>query len=126
MRKIVKGKLGDLKFQLNPTTTNYDGGAVWSQINSPGMSKPIISYSYGKPETFSFELWFNTRHINPVNIQYVFKKLMEYRNSKKPVIFAYGTFVKRVVVLECPISIEALDSKLNLTELKVPVTLQVV
>lgn len=125
MRKVTKGKLGELTFQLNPTNMQYDAGGVWAQINSPGMPKPILSYSYGKPKTFNFELWVNKRHEAPVNMAEVFNKLNEYRNSKKPVIFAYGSFVCKVIVLECSFNIEAWNNNLSITEMKIPVTLQI-
>ena len=125
MRKVTKGRLGDLTFQLNPTNMQYDAGGVWAQINSPGMDKPILSYSYGKPRTFTFELWVNKRHEAPVNMSEVFNKLNTYRLSKEPVIFAYGTFVCKVIVLECSFNIEAWDRNLNITEMRISVTLQI-
>lgn len=125
MRKVVKGKLGDLTFQLNPTTMSYDAGGVWAQINSPGMTNPISSYSYGKPKIFNFELWINKRHEAPVNVAEVFEKLNKYRNSKEPVIFAYGSFVCKVIVTECPFNIEAWNKNLSITEMKIPITLQI-
>ena len=125
MRKVTKGKLGELTFQLNPSNMKYDTGGVWAQINSPGMSKPILSYSYGKPRVVTFELWVNKRHEAPVDMAHVFNTLHKYRLSKKPVIFAYGSFVCKVVVLECPFNIEAWSKNLSITEMKIPVTLQI-
>lgn len=126
MRKVVKGRLGDLTFQLNPTTMSYDAGSIWAQINSPGMDNPISSYSYGKPKTFSFELWVNTRHEAPTNISDIFTKLNKYRNSKEPVLFAYGSFVVKVIVTQCPFDIQAWNNKLSITEMKIPITLQII
>ncbi len=126
MRKVTKGKLGELTFQLNPSNMQYDAGGVWAQINSPGMGKPILSYSYGKPRTFTFELWINKRHEAPVDMAHVFSTLHKYRLSKEPVIFAYGSLVCKVIVLECPFNIEAWNNNLSITEMKIPVTLQLV
>lgn len=126
MRRVVKGRLGDLTFQLNPTTMQYDTGGVWAQINSPGMTNPISSYSYGKPKQFKFELWINRKHQAPVNMGDTFNKLHRYRNSKEPVIFAYGSFVCKVIVIDCPFDIEAWNSNLSITEMRVPITLQVI
>jgi hypothetical protein len=125
MRKVTKGRLGELTFQLNPSNMQYDAGGVWAQINSPGMDKPILSYSYGKPRTFTFELWVNKRHEAPVDMAHVFNTLHKYRLSKEPVIFAYGSFVCKVIVLECPFNIEAWSKNLSITEMKIPVTLQI-
>ena len=124
MRKITKGRLGDIKFQLNPTNINYDAGGTWATISSPGLDKPITSYSYGNPGIISFELWIYERHEIPVNATEVYKKLDEYRKSKEPIIFAFGSFVTRVVITSCPITLESWNPQLQLKELRVQITLQ--
>ena len=123
-RKVVKGKLGELVFQLNPTTMKYDAGSVWAQIDSPGMENPISVYSYGKPKEFSFELWINKKHDVPVDVGFVFNTLNKYRNSKAPILFAYGSFVVKVVVIDCPFEIEAWNNKLSIIEMKIPITIR--
>lgn len=125
MRKVTKGKLGELTFQLNPSDMQYEAGGVWAQINSPGMSSPILSYSYGKPRVFTFELWVNRRHQAPVNMADVFNKLHKYRLGKESVIFAYGSFVCKVIVLECPFNIDRWNKNLSITEMRIPITLQI-
>lgn len=123
MAKVTKAKLGDITFQLNPTTITHDGGSVWSEVNSPGMSQPIQVYSYGKAETYNFEMYIYTRHKESVDAEYIVNKLNEYRKSKQSVIFRYGRFVGRVIVRECPFNVEAINKNMTLQELRIPITL---
>ena len=126
MRKVIKGKLGDLTFQLNPTAMTHDGGAVWTDITSPNMKKPISSYSYGNPETYTFELWFNERHEVKCNVNKAYKTLDQYRKAKKALIFAYGNLVKTVVIQSCSFQIETWDKDLKVAEFRATLTLKVV
>lgn len=126
MRKVLKGQLGDLKFQLNPTSMAHDGGAVWSEITSPGLATPISSYSYGNSEIYSFELWFNKRHQVKCDVAKAYKTLKTYRNSKTKHVFVYGSIAKNVIVQECSFQIDAWDSKLNVTEFRASISLKVV
>ena len=126
MRKVTKGKLGDITFQLNPSDMVYNAGANWAMTNSPGMPNPLSSYSGGKEKTFTFELWLCKNHEHPVDMGTVFNKLNAYRNSKEPVLFAYGSFVCRCVVTDCPFNIEKWNSKLSITHMRVPITLRII
>lgn len=125
-RKIKKGTLGDLVFQLNPTSMTHDGGAVWADIPSPGIKTTVSSYSYGNPEIFTFELWFNNRHAIVCDVPKAYKTLDKYRKAKTQVLFTYGTTVKKVVVQSCSFQIEAWDKKLNVSEFRATVSLKVV
>lgn len=122
--RITRGKLGDIVFQLNPTEITHDDGAIWGEITSPGMLRPITSYSYGKAGTYSFELYFNKKYYRAVNLVSVKRKLQEYRVSKSPILFTYMGQTVKVVVQECSIRITSMDSKLNPTELTATITLK--
>lgn len=136
MRSIVKGKLGDLVFPLNPTTLQYGGGIEWIPINSPGMSNPIWQSGNAKPHTISFELYINKKFqtfegtldfIKTVDVAECLAYLRKYRGSREAIIFAYGDhYVNRVVVADMTISGETYDSLLRIVELKAQITLNVV
>lgn len=122
--RITRGKLGDIVFQLNPTEITHDDGAIWGEINSPGMLRPITSYNYGRAGTFSFELYFNKKYYKKVDLVSVRKKLNEYRVSKKSILFTYMGQTSKVVIQECSIRILGMDAKLNPTELTATITLK--
>lgn len=121
--RITKGKLGDIVFQLNPTELTHDDGAIWGEINSPGMLRPITLYNYGRAGTFSFELYFNTKYTK-IDLVATRKKLNEYRVSKETILFTYMGQTVKVVIQECSIRILGMDSKLNPTELTATITLK--
>ena len=125
-RGRIYGDGKDIKFQINPTTMSFDGGAIWTDTNSPGLSSPIASYSYGKADTVSFELLINSRlGISKNNIKKMIDSFVDLRKSKKKVTFVYGNFVKNVVILDCPVNYQAWASFLNVTEALIPITLRV-
>lgn len=123
--KLVKGRLGEIKFQLNPSKIDYNGGREWFNITSAGMRPIPVSGSY-KARTLSFELIFTNRAFIEVDMQDVFDKLLKYRMSANSVPFVFGgAFAEEVYVIDCPMSIEAFSSGLNVHELKVPIVLQI-
>jgi len=103
----------------------FDGGAQWNQIFSPGMELPIHQYARGRGKTFKFELYVNSRHNAPLNMADVLTKLMKYRDSKERLLFAYGSFVTYVVIIEAPINIKAWTNNLVITHATIPITLSV-
>jgi hypothetical protein len=125
-RGLTKGKLGTLTFQLNPSNMTHDGGAVWADTPSPGMPNPVTSYSYGNPEIYTFELWFNKKHVVECDVAKAYKTLDKYRKFRDRIMFTYGSLVKNVVVQECTFQIDAWDSKLNVTEFHATISLKVV
>lgn len=122
--RITRGKLGDIEFQLNPTEIVHDDGAVWSEINSPGMARPITNYSYGRAGTYQFELYFNKKYYRSVDIPAVLTKIKQYRTSKSTVLFTYMGTTTKVVVLDCSIRIMSMNKNLVPTEVTISMTLK--
>lgn len=122
--RITRGKLGDITFQLNPTEIQFDDGAIWGEITSPGMLRPVTSYNYGRAGTYSFELYFNKKYYKRVDLVGVKRKLQEYRVSKSPILFTYMGQTVKVVIQECSIRITGMDAQLNPTELTATITLK--
>jgi hypothetical protein len=122
--QITKGKLGDITFQLNPTQITDDDGSIWAEINSPGMDSPITQFSYGKAKTYTFELYMNNKHINPVDIPAILDKLNTYRKARTPLMFAYMGRAEKVVIVDCPINILSMKGNLTPTEVTIPITLK--
>jgi hypothetical protein len=127
-RSVTKGKLGELTFQLNPTNMNYEGGAVWGSISSPGLSKPISSYSYGQDDVYSFELWYTDKHehkLKSMTTHEAYKKLLEYRKGNKSLLFTFGNHLSRkVVIASCSITIEAWNHNLTVKEFRASISLR--
>lgn len=123
-RKVVKGRLGNLTFQLNPSEMQYSSGAEWVNIQSPGMTYPKLMYSKGKPPVVKFRLWFNQRHYAPVNMHFAYDELHKYRNGRELQVFAYGSFVGRVAVINCDFDIQAWRTDLRISEFWADVELQ--
>lgn len=123
--KLLKGRLGNIRFQYNPSSIEYTGGRSWLNITSAGM-KPIPTSGGFLPQTLSFELMFTGRSFEPVEIDQIFKQLVAYRESAEPVAFIFGSSVAvYAYVIDCPIRMEAFNRNLALLEFKVPITLQI-
>lgn len=116
---IINNDTGNkLTFQFNPTTVPYSRGANYGTIESPGMSYPLTQYVGGKVREFSFEVFY---YDNPYSgkisdARNFLEDLLppEHNNSgfKKPptFTFAYGYFVKTLVLLDLQVLDDWLDS----------------
>jgi hypothetical protein len=124
-RALVKGRLGEIKFQFNPTEDTDDGGYTWNEIDSPGMSKPLFQAGSGKPREITFDLYFNQKYSTNYGVKRALNLLIEYRNSTKSYVFTYGTFVGRVLIYGATIKITSRDYKLNPTEATASVSMYV-
>lgn len=134
LRKVTKGKLGDLTFQLNPTTINYAGGGwTWNDIPSPGMLNVMTQKGAGKPFTIQFELYVNERmqplHKFPrpkFSVNDFTIKLNSYRDSSTTVLLAMGSKVYKVVVTEFSYVGVSFNSDFNIYESTFNCTFRVV
>jgi|SRR3712207_6124500 len=125
-RKVRKGRLGDVEFQLNPTTMDVENGNNWTFIESPGMEQAIPMRTTGKPLTYSFELYMNSDHMNHCDVNGCLEKLNRYRKSSEPVIFAWGRMALRAVITDCKVQVLAWNKELGIKEVKVPITLAII
>lgn len=125
MAGMMKGVLGDITFQFNPTEMTIDGGIAWSNIVSAG-NDPVAHAGSFNPSTIEFELWIYTKGFRPVDIQKQYDLLLQYRRSRTPIAFAFGSTAYEVIVLTCPINIKAWNKDASLRELAVPIKLQIV
>lgn len=60
-RELIKGRLGGKEFIYNPTSISETRGALYREINSPGLSYPLVAYSGGQTSKIEFELYLNGR-----------------------------------------------------------------
>ena len=106
-----------LVFQFNPTSVPYSRGAKYSDIESPGMSYPLTQYGGGQVREFSFEVFYYDKpysgKIN--NARKFLENLLPPEQNKsgftKPptFTFAYGYFVKTLVLTNLDVNDEWLD-----------------
>ena len=107
-----------LTFQFNPTTVPYSRGANYGTIESPGISYPLTQYVGGKVREFSFEVfYYDNPYSGKINDARNFLEDLlppEHNKSgfKKPptFTFAYGYFVKTLVLLDLQVQDDWLDS----------------
>lgn len=107
-----------LTFQFNPTTVPYSRGANYGTIESPGISYPLTQYVGGKVREFSFEVFYydNPYSGNINKARKFLEDLLPPENNKssftKPptFTFAYGYFVKTLVLLDLQVQDDWLDS----------------
>lgn len=106
-----------LTFQFNPTSIPYGRGANYSTIDSPGMSYPLTQYCGGQVREFSFEVFYYDKpYSGKINTARKFLEglLPPEKNTKsftKPptFTFAYGYFVRTLVLLHLDVHDEWLD-----------------
>ena len=106
-----------LKFQFNPTTVPYSRGANYGTTESPGMSYPLTQYVGGKVREFSFEVFYYDKpYSGKINKARKFLEglLPPEKNkssfTKPPTFtFAYGYFVRTLVLLNLDVNDEWLN-----------------
>ena len=107
-----------LTFQFNPETVPYSRGANFTSIEAPCMSYPLTQYTGGQVREFSFEVFYYdnpaTGKINTAR-KFLEKLLPPERNTarftKPPMFeFAYGYFVRKLVLVNLEVNDEWLDS----------------
>lgn len=106
-----------LTAQFNPTSIPYSRSVNFTEIKSPGMNYPLTQYSGGNAREFDIELFFYDRpysgKIDRAR-KYLLGLLPPENNKsgfKKPptFTFAYGYFVKKLVVTSLDIDDQWLD-----------------
>ena len=106
-----------LTFQFNPTSIPYGRGANYSTIESPGMSYPLTQYVGGQVREFSFEVFYYDKpYSGKINKARKFLEglLPPEKNkssfTKPPTFtFAYGYFVRTLVLLNLDVNDEWLN-----------------
>lgn len=122
MAKLTKGSIEGVAFQLNPSTIQEKGGAVWSEIISPGLDNPIKQYSYGSSNELSFELYLNNK-FSDYNVGSMYQNLNKFKRLRTPVTFRYGVYTGRYVIKELTMNIDRMNSSLDPTEIKAQIVL---
>lgn len=106
-----------LTFQFNPTSIPYGRGANYQTIDSPGMSYPLTQYVGGQVREFSFDVFYYDKpysgKINKAR-KFLEKLLPPEKNkssfTKPPTFtFAYGYFVRTLVLLHLDVNDDWLD-----------------
>lgn len=109
----IKGYLIDAetsemrKFQYNPQTMEYERSANYAEIKSPGMQYPLIYFVNGNAKNFTVELFLYDRPSTGKilkDVDWLESFLPAYNNTDyfrrpHPIIFAYGGFVAKCIVL---------------------------
>lgn len=107
-----------LTFQFNPTSVPYSRSANYTSIESPGMSYPLTQYTGGNAREFSFEVFYYDKpYSGKINTARRFLESLlppEYNTAqfRKPPVFtfAYGYFVKRLVLTQLDVNDEWMDA----------------
>lgn len=111
-------------FQFNPTTLDYARGATYTEISAPGMSYPNFQYVKGNARDFSVSLFIKDDPYTGKSDDY--RKFLEnflppeYNldgYTKPPeLVFCYGYFIRRCVLIDFSVSDTMFDSYLRPTE----------
>lgn len=107
-----------LTFQFNPQTVPYSRSANYTTIDSPGMSYPLTQYVGGNVRKFSFEVfYYDNPFSGKINKARKFLEglLPPEKNKKKftkppTFTFAYGYFVKKLVLEQLDVNDEWLNA----------------
>ena len=107
-----------LTFQFNPQSVPYSRSANYTTIDSPGMSYPLTQYVGGNVREFSFEVfYYDNPFSGKINKARKFLEglLPPEKNKKtftKPptFTFAYGYFVKKLVLEQLDVNDEWLNA----------------
>lgn len=106
-----------MTFQFNPTSVPYGRGANYSSIESPGMSYPLTQYVGGQVREFSFEVFYYDKpYSGKINTARKFlegllppEKNKESFTKPPTFTFAYGYFVKTLVLVHLDVNDEWLN-----------------
>lgn len=118
---IINNKTNErLVFQFNPTNIPYSRSAKYTTIESPGMSYPLTQYTGGDVREFNIDLFYYDRPYSGK-----IKKAREFLEALMPpetntatfvpptFTFAYGYFVKTLVLVQLQVNDDWLDSNGN-------------
>lgn len=125
----TKGYLKDLKtggikkFIYNPNSFSTSRGAEYMEISSPGSSYPQFQYVRGEAKSVNLDLFLRSNNSWEVQSYVDFLNSLlpsEDSNSRfkkpNPVLFSFGSFVEKCIVLEVGVDYEDFDSSLNPTQ----------
>lgn len=121
------------KFIYNPTGFETERSVNFVEISSPGSSYPHFQYASGGAKSVSFDLFLYDTQSGETQ-QYInfLEGLCPKENStssfNKPplVLFAFGSFVEKCILLSVGIEYTMFDSSLNPTQATAKLKLQVV
>ena len=68
-----------LEFQFNPTSVPYSRSAVYTTIDSPGISYPLTQYTGGNIREFPIELFYYDLHYDKNHVRKSSGKIKEAR-----------------------------------------------
>lgn len=107
-----------LTFQFNPENVPYGRSARYTSIDSPGMSYPLTQYVGGEAREFSFEVFYYDKPYSGkiTTARKFLEELLPPETNiasftKPPTFtFAYGYFVKTLVLISLDVDDMWLDS----------------
>lgn len=122
------------KFIYNPSTFETARSMDYAEISAPGSSYPHFQYSKGGNKGIKLELFLRDKDWSGETKSYInfIEGLTPKEDStskfKKPplVLFAFGSFVEKCIVVNVGIKYEDFDSSLNPTQASVSLELVVV
>lgn len=132
MKNLSTG--GIKKFIYNPSTFETTRGMDYAEISAPGSSYPHFQYSRGGNKSIRVDLFLRDKAWQGETKSYIdfIEGLTPKEDStskfKKPplVLFAFGSFVEKCIVVSVGVKYEDFDSSLNPTQATVSLELVVV
>lgn len=124
-KQITRGKLGSLRFQINPTELSRSTGGVLNEVSSPNTRKPIVVYGGGSNKVISFELYLNTRHQNKLqtNIKKYIETFENYSEKGEVVVFTYMGESRKVLIESVDTTILGMNNN-TITEATISLSLR--
>ena len=123
---------GIKKFIYNPSSFSTDRGATYTELSSPGSSYPHFQYVKGEARNVSFDLFLRGTSGEVASYVDFLNSLLPPENSSSnfktpsPVLFAFGSFVAKCLVLDVGIDYTSFDEALNPTEANAKLKLVVI
>lgn len=125
-RKIVKGMLDNLVFQVNPTSIDWEEGANWVTTDSPSRYAPFLQAGCNKPKVITFVLHVDEWMFGkPVNAEQTEAELSRMANQHFAVTLVLGKRVENVVVSSYKVTAQSFNPDLSLREFDASLELMV-
>ena len=125
-RKVTKGMLDNLVFQVNPETISWSEGATWATSDSPSRYVPLIQHGCNKPKIVSFELYVNEWMFDrKVNAELFEAELSRMANQHFGLILLLGEMAEFVVINNYEVTVESFNPDLTLREFRANLELMV-
>ena len=125
-RKVVKGMLDNVVFQVNPTTIEWSEGSQWTTTDTPSRYAPFLQAGCNKPKVISFTLHVDEWMFDPkVNAELMEAELSRMANQHFAVVFVLGQRVENVIITNYQVTVQSFNPDLTLREFDATIELTV-